>query len=220
MSPERLVTADLDAALDDLPDVHRSGAGNLVVQFQLPGFVPAVRLIDQVAAVAEEMDHHPDVDLRYRTVTFTLSTHSEGGVTELDLTLARRILQLAEAASAQPVAPSGRLEIALDAAEPAVVRDFWRVGLGYAEQTTEDGEVELRSPDGRGPVLWFQTMDPPRPGRGRFHLDTYLPDETSARERVAATVAAGGRLVSEEHAPDWWVLADAEGNELCICQPH
>jgi 4a-hydroxytetrahydrobiopterin dehydratase len=35
---------------------------------------------------------------------------------------------------------------------------------------------------------------------------------------VADTIAAGGRLVTDEHAPDWWVLADAEGNELCICQ--
>jgi 4a-hydroxytetrahydrobiopterin dehydratase len=59
-------------------------------------------------------------------------------------------------------------------------------------------------------------MDPPRAGRGRLHLDVYVPADVAPR-RVADTLAAGGRLVTEEHAPDWWVLADAEGNELCIC---
>jgi 4a-hydroxytetrahydrobiopterin dehydratase len=48
-----------------------------------------------VALEAEEMDHHPDIDIRWRTVTFVVSTHSEGGVTQLDVELAHRISQAA-----------------------------------------------------------------------------------------------------------------------------
>ena len=56
-----------------------------------PGFLAGIRLVAAVADVAEQLDHHPDIDIRWRTVTFTLSTHSAGGVTEKDLDLAARI---------------------------------------------------------------------------------------------------------------------------------
>jgi 4a-hydroxytetrahydrobiopterin dehydratase len=55
-----------------------------------------IRIVDDVAVVAEGLDHHPDVDIRWREVTFTLSTHSQGGVTERDVELARRIDAIAE----------------------------------------------------------------------------------------------------------------------------
>lgn len=58
---------------------------------ELPSFRDAIRLVDAVADAAEELDHHPDIDIRYRQVTFTLLTHSAGSVTELDVALARRI---------------------------------------------------------------------------------------------------------------------------------
>jgi 4a-hydroxytetrahydrobiopterin dehydratase len=59
-------------------------------------------------------------------------------------------------------------------------------------------------------------MDPPRPGRGRFHLDVYLPaDEVPGR--LKACLDAGGTLASEANVPSWWVLADPEGNEVCLC---
>ena|SRR5689334_19423761 len=63
---------------------------------QAPGFLDGIRLVDAVAAAAEEADHHPDIDIRWRTVTFRLSTHSAGGVTDKDITLARQINALAE----------------------------------------------------------------------------------------------------------------------------
>jgi 4a-hydroxytetrahydrobiopterin dehydratase len=58
-------------------------------------------------------------------------------------------------------------------------------------------------------------MDAPRPQRNRIHIDISVPhDQTEAR--VAAVLAAGGRLVSDEHALAWWTLADAEGNEAGV----
>jgi 4a-hydroxytetrahydrobiopterin dehydratase len=63
-----------------------------------PTFLAGIRLVDAVAEAAEEANHHPDIDIRWRTVTFRLSTHDSGGVTERDVTLARRINSLAESA--------------------------------------------------------------------------------------------------------------------------
>lgn len=216
--PQRLAPVDLTAALADLPHVYRGSAGQLRVRLQAPSFAAAVQLVDRVAATAEGLDHHPDIDIRWRTVTFTLSTHSAGGITALDVELARHILAHGEELGARVLPPPDRVEIAVDAQHPDALRPFWRVGLGYVEKVTEEGAVELHHPDGAGAVVWFQRMDPPRPGRGRVHIDVYVPPEIAER-RVADTLAAGGRLVTDEHAPDWWVLADAEGNELCICTP-
>jgi 4a-hydroxytetrahydrobiopterin dehydratase len=212
-----LEPAELTAALHELPGVYRAGHGRLQVRVKAPTFPDAVRLVSDVAAVAEELNHHPDVDLRYRTVVFTLATHSAGGVTSLDLDLARRILALAGEAGAEVLPEVPRLEVAIDVVDADAVRRFWQVGLGYVEQRTEEGSIELRDPNGAGPVVWFQRMDPPRTERGRIHVDVYIP-EAQTRRRVADTIAAGGRLVTDEHAPEWWVLADAEGNELCVCR--
>lgn len=67
---------------------------------EAPSFPAAIRLVADVAQAAEDANHHPDIDIRWRKVTFALSTHSAGGVTDLDLALARRIDELAEAAQA------------------------------------------------------------------------------------------------------------------------
>jgi 4a-hydroxytetrahydrobiopterin dehydratase len=58
---------------------------------EMPSFLEAISAVDRVAVVAEELGHHPDIDIRYRTLTFRCTTHSAGGVTERDLLLARRI---------------------------------------------------------------------------------------------------------------------------------
>jgi 4a-hydroxytetrahydrobiopterin dehydratase len=75
------------------------------------------------------------------------------------------------------------------------------------------GDEDLLDPRGRGPSLWFQQMDAPRSQRNRVHVDISVPHD-QAEARVAAAIAAGGHLVSDEHAPAWWTLADAEGNEV------
>jgi 4a-hydroxytetrahydrobiopterin dehydratase len=66
-----------------------------------PSFPTAIRLVVEVAEAAEDADHHPDIDIRWRTVTFALSTHSAGGVTAKDTALARRIDELAQAHAAR-----------------------------------------------------------------------------------------------------------------------
>ena len=60
-----------------------------------PDFMTAIQIVDAVAEVAETMDHHPDIDIRWRRLTFACSTHSAGGVTERDIELAHRIDEIA-----------------------------------------------------------------------------------------------------------------------------
>ncbi|WGI35556.1 VOC family protein [Mycolicibacterium aubagnense] len=66
------------------------------------------------------------------------------------------------------------------------------------------------------PAVWFQQMDASRPQRNRIHLDVDVPHDV-ASARIAAALAAGGVMVSDRAAPAFWVLADAEGNEVCVC---
>ncbi|MGI5127564.1 4a-hydroxytetrahydrobiopterin dehydratase [Pseudonocardia sp. CA-107938] len=77
-------------ALGTLTAWTRDG-DSLVRTAQLPSFPAAISVVDRVADVAEQADHHPDIDIRWRTLTFRCSTHSAGGITELDVTLARAI---------------------------------------------------------------------------------------------------------------------------------
>ena len=88
--PPRLSDDELSAALPGLP-LWSGNTDGLRRTVELPSFRDAVAAIVAIADVAEEMDHHPDVDLRWRTLHLFLVSHSAGGVSELDLELARRI---------------------------------------------------------------------------------------------------------------------------------
>ncbi len=88
--PPRLSPDEIAAALHGLPQWSGDGDG-IHRSVELPSFRDAVSAIVAIADVAEELDHHPDVDLRWRTLHLAVVTHSAGGVTELDLELARRI---------------------------------------------------------------------------------------------------------------------------------
>ena len=81
---------ELAGTLADLPG-WSGDASSLSRTFQAPDFKTAIRLVVAVAEDAEALDHHPDIDVRWRAVTFVLSTHSAGGVTAKDRELAHRI---------------------------------------------------------------------------------------------------------------------------------
>ena len=86
---------EVDQALaGDLSAWSRSGDA-ITRTVKAPSFMDGITLVRRVAEVAESMDHHPDIDIRYTSLTFTLSTHSEGGVTSKDVDLAGRIDDLA-----------------------------------------------------------------------------------------------------------------------------
>lgn len=84
---------EVDAALGDLPDWERAD-GMLRRSVRFPTFLAGIDAVRRVAERAEADDHHPDIDIRWRTVTFALVTHSEGGITDKDLAMARAIDEL------------------------------------------------------------------------------------------------------------------------------
>ena len=88
--PSRLSPEDVTAALNDLP-LWSGGTDGIERTIRLPSFRAAVEAIGTIADVAEEMDHHPDIDLRWTKIRVAVVTHSAGGLTELDLALARRV---------------------------------------------------------------------------------------------------------------------------------
>nr|NLD40211.1 4a-hydroxytetrahydrobiopterin dehydratase [Actinomycetales bacterium] len=164
-------------------------------------------------------DHHPDLTLRYGWVDVSLWSHDALGVTSRDINLAREISRIAatQRISARPEALAG-LEVAIDASDPDSIGPFWGAVLtgGQSSYSSEGEDVEDAS--GQVPLLWFQRTEPHEEPRQRFHLDVWVPHDV-AEERVAAALAAGGRLVSAANAPSFWVLADTDGNRACICTP-
>jgi len=86
----RLSPDDVAAALRDLP-LWSGGADGIERTLELPSFRAAVEAISVIADVAEQLDHHPDMDLRWTKVRVAFVTHSAGGLTDLDLELARRV---------------------------------------------------------------------------------------------------------------------------------
>lgn len=93
---ELLSDADLAGALTDLPLWTRDGT-SITRVVEAPTFPAAIDLVVRVAAAAEAADHHPDIDIRWRTLTFTLTTHSAGGLTQKDVASAHEIDSLASA---------------------------------------------------------------------------------------------------------------------------
>jgi 4a-hydroxytetrahydrobiopterin dehydratase len=101
------------------------------------------------------------------------------------------------------------VQIAIDTVAIPEVLPFWKAVLGYDQA----GDEDVVDPFGRGPNVWFQQVSPdgPHGSRGHFHVDISVPrDQVEAR--IAAALAAGGHIVTDQFAPNWWTLADPEGN--------
>lgn len=82
--------SEITQALERFPHWRREG--NAITRaVEAPSFIEGIDLVVVVARAAEAANHHPDIDVRWRTVTFTLSTHSEGGITAKDFALAEQI---------------------------------------------------------------------------------------------------------------------------------
>ena len=186
----------------------------LRTRFRTGGFDRGLALVTRIAALADEADHHPDVDLRYPHVNVAISSHDVFGVTSRDIDLARAIsAAAAELGIPADPATGAVVELALDTWDAQEIKPFWAAVLGMVD-SPENGEA-VYDPSGSLPTLWFQHTTPHDEPRMRFHLDVRVPPEV-AGDRIAAALAAGGVLVSDERAPRFTVLADAQGNKVCI----
>lgn len=193
--------------------------GFLQAAFRCRSFAAASDLASAISWTADEMDHHPDLDLRYPGIVYVrMQTQTVGRVTDLDVALARSISTLAAEADAESDATESRravqqLEIAIDTMDQDVIWPFWAAVLDYRHDEKFNAVVD---PRGQSPTIWFQQLEEPRPVRNRIHFDITVPPG-EAEARIEAAVAAGGTLVSDDEARAFWILADADGNEVCVC---
>jgi len=133
--------------------------------------------------------------------------------------LERKHVELARAVSAvaqEHDAVSDRagvqeVQLAIAAKPDAVDVGFWRAVLGYAPMA-DDNAVD---PLGHGSTVWMQELDEAKPLRHAMHLDVSVARE-HAEARLAAALAAGGRVVDQSEDPGHWTLADRAGNRVCI----
>ena len=177
-----------------------------------PGtFAASLSLVEAIGRLGDGGSQRPDLDVRSEWVTVRLRCDAEGRFSEDDLTLAERISTTARDLGASlDLTGLQAVQVAIDALVIPEVMPFWRAVLGY-RQVGEDLEDDHH----QGPPFWFQQMDAPRPQRNRIHIDLFVPHD-QAEARVAAAIAAGGHIVSDENAPKTWLLADAEGNEVDV----
>jgi 4a-hydroxytetrahydrobiopterin dehydratase len=190
--------------------------------FRTGSFAAGARLVQAIGELPGVESHSPDVDVRPDGVTVRLLTIADDyrGWTSRDVELARQISAAARGLglAADPSAVQSLL-IVPGATNVAAVMPFWRAVLGYVPRPDSPDE-DLVDPRNRGTAFWFEQMDQPRPdGGGAIHVAVWVPAE-QAEARVAAALAAGGRMVRDQFAPSWWTLADAAGNEADIATPR
>ena len=207
------LTATEFDALEGLDD-WRFLLGGIHSEFRAGSFPAAAALVAAIADAAERADHHPEISVRYPDrVRVGITSHVIGGLSDVDAELAREISKIARdaGASSEPRTPQ-LLEIAIDTLDADRIRPFWVAIWNGA--IAKDGSVV--DPLRHLPSIWFQDTDEHRPQRNRIHLDITVPHD-EAEGRVAAALAAGGTLLTDEYARAFWVLADADGNEICVC---
>jgi 4a-hydroxytetrahydrobiopterin dehydratase len=186
------------------------GGGRACAYFRTGTFGAGAALVRAISELESVAKHHVDVDLRPEGVIVRLFSDYPGGLSNQDIEIAREISAAARSLGL-PADPSAvqQVQVAIDAMEIPRVRPFWQAVLGYDEAGDEDVLDRHRA----SPPFWFQQMDAERPERNRIHIDVYIPRD-QAEARIAAALAAGGHVVSDAHAPQWWTLADPEGNEV------
>lgn len=192
--------------LDDWVVLH----GGATAVFRVGSLVEAARLAEAVAGV-------PGVEpeILMTVAPDRLSVRLTRDVWQLEprhVEVARAVSAIARTYGASPDRGAVQeVQLAIAAKPDAVDVGFWRAVLGYAPKA-DDNAVD---PLGHGSTVWMQELDSAKPLRHAMHVDVSLACE-HAEQRLAAALAAGGRIVDDSEAPRWWTLADRAGNRVCI----
>lgn len=186
--------------------------------FRTRSFAESARFMQAISELPGVEKHRPGVDVRHDDVTVHMITYTDDyfGPSQQDVEMARQISAAARMLdlTADPSAIQSLLIIP-GAPNITEIMPFWRAVLGYEPRLDSPNE-DLVDPHDRGVPFWFEQMHEPRgDGGGAIHIAIWVPYE-QAEARVAAALAAGGRLVRDEFAPSWWTLADPAGNEADI----
>ncbi len=179
-------------------------AGGAGASFRTGSFAAGARFVQAISEVAGLDDHHPDLDVQPGRVHVWLNTITDDyyGLTTRAVEVAQQISTAARklGVHSDPSAVQS-LVIPIDALVIPEVLPFWRAVLGYRLRA-DTPDMELNDPHHRWPIVCFGQMDAPRAQRNRIHIDVWVPHD-QAEARVAAAIAAGGRLVTDEYAPGW-----------------
>jgi len=180
--------------------------------------------LSRTAAAVAAADGHLRADLRPGRVELPVLDRRAVTATTRDAELARRIaaavaglgLTGAGSTSAESARPAQMLEMAIDATDIAAVRPFWRAVPGYVDKPGRGGPARLSSTrPGSCPRSGFSRWT--RPGRSATGCTSTSRSRTTRPSPGSAPPSPPGRLVDDSHARAFWVLADAEGNEACVC---
>lgn len=210
-----------DAGLEDWRKLAQALHGSFLVE----SFADALTFVTAVGEACASAGREPEVRLDGTFVEVRLlspvavyrypdgSVEAGPNVTQQDVDLARQISGIAQSLGLKPD-PSAvaQLEIALDTADMAAVGPFWAAVLTGSTFVDKD----VFDPSGRIANLWFQPTDSHETPRQRFHLDLWIPPEV-VPGRIEAALAAGGTVVNDDEAPAFTVLADPQGNKVCLC---
>jgi 4a-hydroxytetrahydrobiopterin dehydratase len=175
--------------------------GSLVEAAQLAEAVAAVPGLEERTAMSVARDH----------LTVRL-TREMWGIEPRHIEVARTISKVARERGATPDRGAVQeVQLAIAAKPDDIDLAFWRAVLGYAPMH-EDNAID---PLGHGSTVWMQDLAPEKSLRHAMHLDVSVAREV-AEERLAAALAAGGRIVDASEAPSAWILSDRAGNKVCI----
>ncbi|GIF68461.1 hypothetical protein Ais01nite_64960 [Asanoa ishikariensis] len=182
--------------------------GGAAAVFRVPSLVEAARLAEAVARV-------PGIEGARVLMTVAedqLSVRLTRDVWQLEQEhahLARSVSAVArEHGAVADRARAQEVQLAVAARPDTLDVGFWRAVLGYAA-ASDDNAVD---PLGHGSTVWMQELDPAKPLRHAMHVDVSVARE-QVKERIAAALAAGGRIVDDSSG---WILADRAGNRVCV----
>jgi 4a-hydroxytetrahydrobiopterin dehydratase len=186
--------------------------GGPTAVFRTASLSEAARVAHGIASQVGELETAgAAITLGSNHVTVRLSREMWGleprhiGLARAVSAVARDLGAVADRAAAQEV------QVAIAAKPEEIDVDFWRAVLGYSAKAPDNAIDPL----GHGSTVWMQDLDAAKPLRHAMHLDVSVAKE-HAEARVAAAVAAGGRIVDDANAPGSWILADRAGNKVCI----
>jgi len=192
--------------VDDWVVLH----GGPTAVFRVGSLVEAAQLAEAVAAVPG-LEPNTVMNVARDHLTVRL-TREMWGTEARHVEVARAISAVARerGASAERGAVQ-EVQLAISARPDEIDLPFWRAVLGYAPMH-EDNAID---PLGHGSTVWMQDLDPERRLRHAMHVDVSVARE-HAEARLAAALAAGGRIVDDSEAPAWWTLSDRAGNKVDI----
>jgi 4a-hydroxytetrahydrobiopterin dehydratase len=185
--------------------------GGPTAVFRVGSLVEAAQLAEAVAAVPG-LEERTVMSVTRSQLTVRL-TREVWGTEERHVEVARAVSEVARqrGATADRAAVQ-EVQLAISAKPADIDIGFWRAVLGYAPMHERDNAID---PLGHGSTVWMQDLNPEKPLRHAMHVDVSVAREV-AEERLAAALAAGGRIVDDSEAPSAWILSDRAGNKVCI----